>query len=513
MEDLETMGKGVSKLIAFNDLEKIIINNGFCTLCGACEAACPIHTIRVEHEKPQRLYNCAEYMDTCPICYDICPHSETFLYEAASFLSDAPHRRESLGSYREVVLARSSDPTVREATGSGGVVNALLNFAMNEGIIDSAIISEISSRMPIKVKPSISLVPDDVLSAVETKIVPSAVAETYGRAVFEYGKAHIAFVGVPCHVLALRKLEVWQHKVVNSLRLIIGLFCLWTFSLRLLLEYLLHEHGVTPNTIRHVDLSPHSYIIYLENDEIYIPLSEAKDHIMNRCRTCADFTSEFADLSVGGASPLEGWSTVIIRTKRGEEVFKEAVNEGTMEIRRMEPKIFAHIVQLASYKRESALKEIRELSKSGLPVPGAMKISEKFISGKVIEFEETKVEEIMTKNVIFLSGDLTVSDLLDKIVEHHHIGYPVVDEMNRVIGIVTLQDAMKVPKDKRGNTRIKEICTKELITVSPNNTVAEAAEKMSTYNIGRLLVVDEKDRNILLGIITRSDILHKIRVK
>jgi len=215
----------------------------------------------------------------------------------------------------------------------------------------------------------------------------------------------------------------------------------------------------------------------LESGEARIPLSEVKGHIMNRCRTCADFTSEFADLSVGGATPLEGWSTVIVRTERGESIFNEAVKEGAIEVRRMEPEVFAHIVQLASYKQDSAFKEIRELSKKGLPVPGAMKISEKLVSGRVNELKNIRVEEIMTRDVISLNGNLTVSELLDEIIEHHHIGYPVIDDANKLIGIVTLQDAMKVPKEKRGSIRIKEICSKDLVTVFPDDSVADALEK------------------------------------
>ena len=504
------MRNNVNKLIAFEDLENIIINNGFCTLCGACEAACPIHAIHIEGDRPRRLLDCAEHLDLCPICYDICPHSDALLHESLSFTADAPHRRESIGSYRRILLAQASDQSIREATRSGGVVNALLKFAIDKRIIDSAIISESSPSLSIKVRPTISLVPDDMLSAVETKIVPSAVARAFGRAVYEYGKAHIAFVGVPCHVLALRKLEAWQHRIIDSLEIVIGLFCLWTFSLRLLLEYLLHEHGITANEIQHVDLSSKEYIIYTKNGEKRIPLPMVEEHILNRCRTCVDFTSEFADLSVGGASPLKGWSVVIIRTRKGEEIFNKSVKEGVIVTKRIEPEVLAHLIQLATYKRESALQEIKNLIKRGVPVPGAVKFSAKFISGRINGLEGMSVREIMTKKVVFLRPNLTINEFFDKIAEHHHIGYPVIDESNKIIGVVTLQDAMKVPKEKRSSTRIGEICSKNLVTVFPEDSVEEALEKMNTYNIGRVLVVDRKNKNVLLGIITRSDIVQAL---
>jgi len=503
-----------NELIAFNELERMIIEPGFCTLCGACEAACPVHAIKVEHSKPHRLHDCSEHLDSCPICYDICPHSDALLFETLKFVANAPHRRESLGYYRKILLAHATNPTVRDATKSGGVVNALLNFAINKKIIDSAIVSE-ASRVPIKVKPSISLVPDDMLSAVDTKVVPSAVGEAFGRAVFEHGKVRIAFVGIPCHILALRKLEAWQHKLMANLQITIGLFCLWTFSLARLLEYLLHEHNIAANEIQNVDLTANEYVVATENRVVRIPLSEVKSHIMNSCRTCVDFTSELADLSIGGASPLKDWSIVIIRTEEGEAFFNRAVKEGIVTTKKIEtePETLAHLIQLAAHKRNAALQEIKDMKKAGIPVPTAVEFVYKTIATEISMLEEVKVGEIMTKKVITVPLTMTVNELLDKIAKHHHIGFPIMDESKKIVGIVTLQDAMKVSKEKRNSVSVSEISTKDLVVIFPDDSVAEAFEKMSKHNIGRLLVVDKKDTRSLLGILTRSDVMHALSAR
>jgi coenzyme F420 hydrogenase subunit beta len=501
-----------NKLIAYNELERTIIEPGFCTLCGACEAACPVHAIKVEHDKPHRLLDCSEHLDSCPICYDICPHTDALLFETLRFVADAPHRRESIGYYRKILLAHAANPTIRDASRSGGVVTALLNFAITEKIIDSAIVSEASSKVPIKITPTINLVPDDTLSAVDAKIVPSAVAEAFGRAVFEHGKLNVAFVGIPCHIVALRKLEAWQHKLIGSLRITIGLFCLWTFSLGRLLEYLLNVHNIAANEIRNVDLTANEYVVTTENRVVQIPLSEAKSHIMNRCRTCSFFTSQLADISVGGAGPLKDWSIVIIRTKQGEDFFNKAVKEGVITTKKIEtePEALAHLLQLATYKRNAASQEIEAMKKLGVPVPTGVE----FFSTATTEIsmlEEVKVREIMTKKVTTVAPTMTVDGLLDKIAKHHHIGFPVIDESNRIVGIVTLQDAMQVAKEKRNSVSVGEIATKDLVVVFPDNSVAEAFEKMSQHNVGRLLVVDEKDKRLLLGILTRSDVMHTLR--
>jgi len=502
-----------NKLIAFNDLEQTIIQLGFCTICGACEAACPVHTIKVENEKPKRLYDCSELIDTCPICYDICPHTDALIYEALRFIADAPKRREHFGYYRKVLIAQATDPNIRALTKSGGVVNALLNFALSNKIIDSAVTSRASPITSLKVKPSIGLVPDDMLSAVDSKIVPSAVAQAYGRAVFEHGKTHIAFVGIPCHIIGLRKLEAWQHKIVDSLEIVIGLFCLWGFSLSKLLEFLLSEYHVVASEIQSVDLSADTYVVNMENRQKQIPLSKIKFHILNRCKTCIDFTSEYADLSLGGATPLKDWSIVIIRTKKGEELFNKALTSGVLTTKNIEdePQALAHLIQLSAYKRDSALREMKNMRNNGIYIPAGAELSVRPRSSEIRVLETVKVEQIMTREVAALSPTLTVSQFLEKIAEYHHVGFPIMDESCKIIGIVTLQDAMKIAEEKRNVTSIGTICTKRLITIYSDDSVAEALSKMDKHGIGRLLVFDKTGKRGLVGILTRSDIMHLIR--
>ncbi|MEM3530947.1 MAG: CBS domain-containing protein [Nitrososphaerales archaeon] len=66
----------------------------------------------------------------------------------------------------------------------------------------------------------------------------------------------------------------------------------------------------------------------------------------------------------------------------------------------------------------------------------------------------------MTKNVITLTPTMTINEFFDKVAEHHHIGFPIINEFGKLLGIVTLQDIMKVPKGKRNETSLGEICTK-----------------------------------------------------
>lgn len=339
----------------------MVIDKAFCTLCGACEAACPVRAIKITEETPQCVYDCSKYMDQCSICYDVCPHTEALLIETPS-----------LGCYREVLLCQAVERDIRRMSRGGGVVASLLTYALEKKIIDGAVFSGAEVGAP-ELKPLVSSVPDDLLSAVEVDFFPSVIVKALSSAVHEQRRERIAFVGVPCHVRAIRKLEAWQHKLAENIRIVIGLFCLWTFSSSKLLRYLSRVYDIKAPEVQRIALTTR-YRIYTKKGVVSIPLEKVKPNILNTCRTCIDFSSELADISIGGASPLRRWSTVIIRSRRGEDLFNDAVRQGvvkTMPINK-KPDVLPKIIEMAANKRNFALKETKKRKQVGKPIPPAV---------------------------------------------------------------------------------------------------------------------------------------------
>jgi coenzyme F420 hydrogenase subunit beta len=491
-------------LIAYNILNKKIVSNGFCTLCGACEAACPTGAISVEDERNRRLHDCSENLDLCPICYEVCPHSEALQLRTQKFVSDAPVKNEALGYYRKIVLAQATDPKLRALSRGGGVVTSLLTYGVEKKCFDSAIVSKAEPENPAKPKASVATVPDDILSAVGSKFFPSPVAKAYGAAVYGYGKKKIAFVGVPCHVLALRKIEASHHKIGDNLAITIGLFCFGTFSMAPLLKYIEDNYHVKPSEIKHMRLSS-KFVVQTGKDIIRIPVSEIENIILPSCRTCTDFTSELADISIGSAYPLEEWSTVIIRTKAGEEFFYDAVENGVINtwVIEQEPEVYERVVRAAIQKRTAAIQE-------------AKKIEEKFGYLPVLMLRETdtlarvKIKDIMTKNVKTVPENLTISQLLNLMAKQHHIGYPVVNAEGVPVAIVTLEEACQIDEDKRDKTLVSQILRRKTIAANPEDTALDIFKKMREYETGRVLVMDPTDPKKMLGIVTKSDLMHSL---
>ncbi len=121
------------------------------------------------------------------------------------------------------------------------------------------------------------------------------------------------------------------------------------------------------------------------------------------------------------------------------------------------------------------------------------------------------VGEVMTKDVHSITLDATVNEIVETFFKYKHGGFPVV-ENGELVGCVTIEDVKKVAKERWERTRAKKIMTarKKLILSNPEETVLDAMTKMSNHNIGRLPVIDEGK---LVGIISRSDVMHIVKTK
>jgi Zn-dependent protease/CBS domain-containing protein len=126
---------------------------------------------------------------------------------------------------------------------------------------------------------------------------------------------------------------------------------------------------------------------------------------------------------------------------------------------------------------------------------------------------EVTVGDIMSRDLHTIEPGTTVERAITEyFLPYKHGGFPVVFG-DHLLGIVTMQDVTTVPIDRRGTVTVREIMTprERLKTVSLRDTAYDAFAKMSHDNIGRLLVLNE--HGDLAGIVTRSDVLHVLRLR
>lgn len=124
-----------------------------------------------------------------------------------------------------------------------------------------------------------------------------------------------------------------------------------------------------------------------------------------------------------------------------------------------------------------------------------------------------KVKEIMTTDVITTTSNVDVVNAFEELMEHKISAMPVVDD-GKLVCIITATDLghnLILDKYELG-TDVKSIMIKDVVTVSPENTISEAIETMKANapdsNILNQLPVVENGK--LVGIILDGDIIKLI---
>ncbi|CAL9344888.1 Inosine-5'-monophosphate dehydrogenase [Streptomyces sp. enrichment culture] len=125
------------------------------------------------------------------------------------------------------------------------------------------------------------------------------------------------------------------------------------------------------------------------------------------------------------------------------------------------------------------------------------------------------VGEVMTSEVVGARRETSFKDLARLLDRHGISGLPVVDDDDKVVGVVSGTDLVRRQAEAAGRGRrgsaaggaatAAELMSTPAVTVHPEQRVADAARVMERHRVDRLPVVDEEDR--LIGIATRRDLL------
>jgi len=147
------------------------------------------------------------------------------------------------------------------------------------------------------------------------------------------------------------------------------------------------------------------------------------------------------------------------------------------------------------------------------------------------------VADIMTKDVKTVKRETTIRELANKFETLHFGSLPVVDDAGNLVGIVSSSDLIEQGRNLHIPTVISlfdwviplggerslerdlqkitaqtvgEVCSTEVVTISPDDPVSTAADKMSTHKLHALPVVEGGK---LVGIVARIDIIRNLIAK
>jgi CBS domain-containing protein len=136
---------------------------------------------------------------------------------------------------------------------------------------------------------------------------------------------------------------------------------------------------------------------------------------------------------------------------------------------------------------------------------------------------KTSVKEIMTTQVVAVKLGASFKEMAAALRENRISAFPVVDDDGRVIGVVSEADLLakevlnadhagtiiamlhRREQGKADGLTARDLMTHPAVTVTPDDSVEQAARLMYTLQVKRLPVIDHDGR--LVGIVSRTDVL------
>jgi coenzyme F420 hydrogenase subunit beta len=331
---------------SYEDLEAKIIDRRECTVCGACITACPSFHIKFVEGKPKRPKRTMDCVG-CSTCYDACYMLRYDLIKDIEGNTIGRGKKESIGLYRRAVIARTKDTEIERTCQDGGIVTTLLLYALDNGVIDGALVVGRDNWAPVT---CIARTRDEIIRAAGTKYGVVPVLKELRAAVVDHGLSKICVVGSPCHIQSVRYLKYKGLPLATSVKLTVGLFCRENYEYACIAEKI-GAKGVDINQLDKLDVSD-EFNIYAGRKKLSLPITEIKSCVPRHCLVCQDFAAELADVAIGSSGSADGWSTVIIRTEEGEKVFAGMEQMGLIETKEI-GRIY-DIKEIASRKKEKA---------------------------------------------------------------------------------------------------------------------------------------------------------------
>jgi coenzyme F420 hydrogenase subunit beta len=336
------------------DLFKEVIDAGLCTLCGACAGSCPY---LVPYKGKVKL------TDDCTVspgqCYQYCPRTYTDMDSISQHVFGQPYSDSEMGNTIQVLMATATDAGIRERAQYGGTVTTLLSLALADGLLDGVILTQTSEdKTP---RPFLAKNTAEVLQCAGSSYLACLTLETLNNIPGD-SKDRLGIVVTPCQALALAKMrrDAPQNRVnIGNIKLVIGLFCTWALSPDGGYQFLKKSLDL-PKVVR-FDIPPppaNRFDADTPSGRVSLPLEQVRKFVMPTCAYCLDMTSEFADISVGSVEGIEGWNTVIVRTKTGAELLERAKAQKKLKIDALPIQNLAHLREAALLKKKRALKEI-----------------------------------------------------------------------------------------------------------------------------------------------------------
>ncbi len=372
-----------------------IVDGGLCHRCGTCVGICPTGVLTTDEQEYPSIKNLNACTD-CDLCVKVCPGDEFNFTEEHQALYGTPGNIEDThGCFKDAVVGYATDPEVREGSTSGGMITAILDDLFARELIDGAIVIGSNKQTLWKGQSLLARSREQFLGAMKSKYAISPT--NIGLAEIRQNPGRYVVVGLPCQMHGVRKAIALDKTFAERIVLTIGLFCHAAIeheAFKVIWETLgenavdakrfISRIGKHPGTPYIERANGEMYPVYFGSRKGYRPSSIEVINVLyrlytpQRCTTCFDGLADFADVSVGdpwmpppdGVNWYDGWSFGVIRSDRGREAVKSAIESGKLSVVNLtEKEARASNTLMAGEKRWRAFRVIETHRRQGKPIP------------------------------------------------------------------------------------------------------------------------------------------------
>lgn len=347
-------------------LQQTVVEHGCCIGCGACSAAATPGAVRIELNELgmyQPTFSPRPEDDNSPVL-DVCPFTSSGPNEdviAEDLFGSHCQKQNEIGYYAAVYAGCVSDKSMWSKSSSGGLARWLLRELLARDVVDHVIHVEEAdpdASNGLLFRYAVTSDPNAVLNTAKSAYYPielsgmlKFVAEHPGR---------YAVTGVPCFVKAIRRLgrvkSVYRERILYC----IGIICGHLKSTRYA-EMMAWQMGVEPDNLQRFDFRvkipgkranqkgvaaadrsrPGEVIGPITVQECFGTQYPHGFFKYPACNFCDDVVAETADVSIGDAWLPEyldqGTSLVIVRNLEIDQIIKEGMSTGSLELDTISP--------------------------------------------------------------------------------------------------------------------------------------------------------------------------------
>ncbi len=278
-----------------------------------------------------------------------------------------------LGPHKEIITARATDKKILNKSQDGGIITAILVYALEKNIIDGTIVAG-DSQEAWKPEPIVATTKKEILKAAGTKYTMCPNLAMIKEATRRYGLEKIGTVGTPCQVMGLRKMQAYPmglRNVMDKVALVTGIYCMENFPYDSLKAFIQDKAGTVPEKVTKMDISKGKLFIKTADNETAIPIKQTHGYEQSGCKYCMDYVAELSDFSCGSVGAKPGWSTVIKRTEKGTSIIDSAIEDGILEVTETNEGKFGleMLRKLSTNKKKQRVKNVDKALTMGLEVP------------------------------------------------------------------------------------------------------------------------------------------------